>query len=475
MKRLTTLATALILAGCGSNKPEAKPSASEPPVSVRTATAVLEDTPEVIEVTGSVHPELEATLSAKVLARVERVWVREGDRVTSGQALAGLDSKDLEAEVAQSRANLAGAEAGYSAAQVGVRMDSALTAAQVGQAEAKVAQAEAALRTAIARRDLVEAGPRSQERAAAALATQRAKLALTQARADYLRFDTLFKQDAVSKQQYELAKTAYETAQTQYESALQAQSATEEGSRPEEKRAAHEAVSQAQADLGQARAALKQAQAGAIQVQMREQEARGAKTRISQSKAALNQASVMRDYATLRAPFSGVVALRLADPGDLAAPGVPLLAVHGGATQLWVTVPESALPSLAVGTQVRPSLDALGELSGRVREIAPQGDPSSHTFTVKIDTIGKGARPGMFGRLRVRTAQSKQVMVPKAAVWERDGLHFVSVVSGGTARARVVTIGSPTKAGTPVLSGLDSGEIVVIEPKGVRDGAKVKS
>src|SRR5262249_30609041 len=149
------------------------------------------------------------------------------------------------------------------------------------------------------------------------------------------------------------------------------------------------------------------------------------------SRAALQLAAVTRDYATIAAPFDGIVTKRIADPGAMASPGVPLLMVQGGTLRLEAIVPESALVSVRKGSTVPVTFDALPAraLTGGVVEIAPQGDPSSHTFRVKIELpSGSGAAAGMFGRARFVTGTEKRLLVPARALVEREGLHYLYVV-----------------------------------------------
>ena len=141
-------------------------------------------------------------------------------------------------------------------------------------------------------------------------------------------------------------------------------------------------------------------------------------------------------------------------------------------------VPESALVSVRSGASVPIHFDALQnrELTGRVVEIAPQGDAGSHTFVVKIDLPrASGASAGMFGRARFTTGSEKRLLVPASAVSEREGLYYLYVVDKNhQARLRMVTVGDPVGDQFPVLSGLNPGErIVAAGRERVTDGSPV--
>jgi RND family efflux transporter MFP subunit len=129
-------------------------------------------------------------------------------------------------------------------------------------------------------------------------------------------------------------------------------------------------------------------------------------------------------------------------------------------------------------TRVDVELDALpGQtFGGTVVEIRPQGDLATHTFLVRISLDkSAGVMAGMFGRAKVATGSAKQVLIPASATWERDGLHYVFVVdSDNVAQLRIVTLGTPDGQSVVVLSGLSTGEkIVVGDRENVKEGDKI--
>ncbi|MEI6513275.1 MAG: efflux RND transporter periplasmic adaptor subunit, partial [bacterium] len=280
-----------------------------------------------------------------------------------------------------------------------------------------------------------------------------------------------------SKQQYDNTKNQYELAKAQYEAALQVQSMTNEGSRAEDIRSAQEAVRQARAETVAARAGVKEAKAAALQTKVRKQQIAGAQAQIGQARANLQLASVTQSYAVIPAPFDGVIAQRMADPGAMASPGVPLLKIQGGVLRLEAIVPESVLAKVVLGQRVSVILDALpnSNIIGRVAEISPKGDSTSHTFIVKINLPAEaGVRAGMFGRARFRIGQEPGLLVPSTAVWEREGLNYIFVISTGKAQLRLVTIGESSGSFIPILSGLTSEERVVISNRErLTDGSSV--
>jgi multidrug resistance efflux pump len=405
--------------------------------SARLITAAYSAAPRWLEATGSVRAQLEANIATKVQGRVMEVYVHEGDRVRRGQPLLTLDARDLEAGIAQAEANRRASVVGYDNARVTAQMEASTSAARIAQAEAQVTNAEAAVQSARARKDLVRSGPRRQEKVQAGLAVAQAQSSLTLAETNLRRMTSLFSQGAVARQQVDVAQNQYDLAKAQYDTAVQSRSIAEEGSRQEDIRSAEEAVRQAEAGLVEARAGLREARAGALQVNVRRQQIRGAQAQIGQSDAAVRLARVTRDYATINAPFDGIVTQRLADPGALASPGVPLLTVQGGPIRLEAVVPEGALASARKGAAVPVSLDALPgkALTGRISEVAPQGDAQSHTFLVKIDLPASLARSGMFGRARFRTARTAACFSPARRWWSARAFPTCSRPARTTAPA----------------------------------------
>jgi RND family efflux transporter MFP subunit len=202
-------------------------------------------------------------------------------------------------------------------------------------------------------------------------------------------------------------------------------------------------------------------------------------SKLAQVEQEIRAAAVMQGYSRIEAPFAGVVITRSVEPGNLAAPGAPLLTIEReGAYRLEVSVDESRLPGVKVGRAVEVSLDPLGrKLTARVAEVAPSVDAASRSYLVKIDLPATPEiRSGMFGRALFALPARRVTAIPAASLIERGQLQSVFVVEHGAARSRLVTIGTRTKDAVEVLSGLRAGEqIVAPVPAGLEDGAKVEA
>ncbi len=142
----------LVLAGCASDGEAVRDETAR----YTGATVMVSDTvlPAVIEAAGTAEPIQQATLSTRLMASVLSVAVHEGDRVSAGQRLVVLDTRDLDARTAQVEAGLAEAEAMERDAEAMARRmralfaDSAATRVQLEQAETGLVRAQAAVRTA---------------------------------------------------------------------------------------------------------------------------------------------------------------------------------------------------------------------------------------------------------------------------------------------------------------------------------------
>jgi multidrug efflux pump subunit AcrA (membrane-fusion protein) len=200
--------------------------------------------------------------------------------------------------------------------------------------------------------------------------------------------------------------------------------------------------------------------------------------KIRQAEQALASAGVMQEYATIQAPFAGRVTKRLADPGVLAAPGMPLLEIEqAGGYRLEAAVEERHLGAIRRGQSVTVHIDSLGRsVTGRVGEIVPAVDAASRSFTVKIDLPGDGrVRSGLFGRAVFAIGDRQVIAVPREAVITQGQVTSVLVADGGVARSRLVQIGGTRESEVEVLSGLSAGEkLIHPRPAMIEDGAPVQ-
>lgn len=467
------------IAGCGG--PEGEKALAKEPKAVKASLQTIrqETALDSYEATGTVRAALNATLSSKVMARVVSVVVHDGDTIKKGQLLVSLDPRELEASVTMADANLHASEVGVENATAVSEMEDRTSKARIAQAQSQVSQAVAGLAAAEARRDLVVAGPRTQELAQSHLAVVQAESSLRLAKLDFDRTTKLVQDGALAKRELDLAQNRYDVAKGQFDMAVQGESIAREGSRSQEIRAAQDAVTQAKAAVAQAKSGVVQAMAAAMQRLVRRKEIETARAQVEQTAAAVRSAQVSLSYAQVLAPFDGRVVQRLVDPGSMASPGVPLLIVEGGDYRMEAAVPEHLLTSVSLGSSDPVRIDALrkGPMAGSVQEILPQGDAASHTFVVKFHLpTTSGLKSGMYGRVSIPTRPVTRMLIPETATWQREGLHYVFAVNKeGIARLRIVTLGEKVDGKVEVLSGLGVGDRIVIGDRTeVSDGVRIE-
>ena len=189
----------------------------------------------------------------------------------------------------------------------------------------------------------------------------------------------------------------------------------------------------------------------------------------TQAEAGVSQAGTAMSFTKVRAPFDGVVISKLAEPGSMAAPGVALLVVEDPSRfRLEAQVDESKIGAVKLGESVPVVIDSLGDqpIAGKVTQIVPAADPSSRTFTVKIDLPpSPQMRTGLFGRASFPRGEREAIAIPKSAVLSRGQMQAVYVIGGDQlASLRFVTLGSVSGDQVEVLSGLQSGDRIVTQP-----------
>jgi membrane fusion protein (multidrug efflux system) len=178
-------------------------------------------------------------------------------------------------------------------------------------------------------------------------------------------------------------------------------------------------------------------------------------------------AEVGRSHGEIRSPVTGRVVDRLAEPGDTAAPGAPLLRVYDpGSLRLEAPIREGLATRLRTGQPLEVTIASVGlELSGVIDEIVPYAEPGARTFLVKVRVpASPRLYAGMYGRVRVPGGERRRLLVDARAIETIGQLEFVEVVDAeGRSLRRLVTTGRLAEEGRiEVLSGLAEGERVAL-------------
>ncbi|EMI52506.1 efflux RND transporter periplasmic adaptor subunit [Rhodopirellula sallentina] len=189
----------------------------------------------------------------------------------------------------------------------------------------------------------------------------------------------------------------------------------------------------------------------------------------AKAKQAMREAEVMLSYTVIKASKSGRIVDRSAEPGDIAQPGQPILTLYDSTSlRLEAPVMEHLAVKLHAGDQLNVRVDALDRtFPAIVDEIVPQADAPSRSFLVKASLPkSDDLYEGMFGRLLVPAGERRHLCLPTDAIVRIGQLEFVDVVlPDNNIERRLIKSGQLGVPGRQeVLSGLDVGERVVLHP-----------
>jgi len=234
---------------------------------------------------------------------------------------------------------------------------------------------------------------------------------------------------------------------------------------------AEENVARAEGAVAQAEAMIAQAEAKRPQVAAKDQ----------QAAAKDQQAASYQKYATLTAPFDGVITRKMAETGQMANPGYPLYMVEDdSAYRVELAVAESLVGFINLGEQVEVILeDAAGgetRTIGTVDVIGAAANPGTHNVRVELALdSAAGLFSGRFVRARIPSGERSRLWVPASAVFYEGDQAFVWRVSPeGVIGRAPVELGAAQDGRLPLIRGLSDGDRLVAEPQpGLYAGALV--
>jgi HlyD family secretion protein len=315
------------------------------------------------------------------------------------------------------------------------------------QAESAIGQAQSAQAQAQAKLDQLSEPPHPEDVAAAnaAIASAQASVTSTQAKLSQLKAGSLPDDIAQATAAVSQAEQTLALKQTPYQ----------------------------QQDIDQQKQAVAQA---AAQLALKKQPY--TQTDVDQAQAAVDGAAAQLDQArynlataTLVAPFSGIVSAVNANIGELASPAatVPAVSLVDPANlRLDASVDETDVSHVQVGQDVTIAFDAVPDKTfpGKVLAIAPNATVQSGvaTYTVSISVQDSPEiKPGMTGNADIIYAHHDDVLlVPNRAVRTDGNIRVVSVLEGGLAVAKTVTVGVSDDTSTEILTGLQAGDQIIL-------------
>jgi RND family efflux transporter MFP subunit len=196
-------------------------------------------------------------------------------------------------------------------------------------------------------------------------------------------------------------------------------------------------------------------------------------------------AAARRAAVEIRAPFAGVVIRHRVDPGAEVGPGAPLLDIRSSEPGYIV----AAVPEQGSGALAGPASIQIGDgpwLAAKLVRADGMIDPVSRTRTARFRPLAGGPlEAGAFARVRLGVAGPARAgkapaaptewTLPAGALVTRGALNGAYVLRDGRASLRWLRLGRSVGGGVVVLAGLDPGDSVVLDPRGLEDGRRAEA
>jgi multidrug efflux pump subunit AcrA (membrane-fusion protein) len=282
------------------------------------------------------------------------------------------------------------------------------------------------------------------KRAQQAIQAARANLEFRQAQVQRSR--TLVSEDVITREEAQQDESSFETAQSEYNQAL--------------------------AEL---RAAQRAADAASFQAQSQQ-------SATQQAAASAQTQRIIRSYANITAPKSGMIAERLVSPGTLVRPDMQVLRlVQIHPIRIQANVAESDLARIKVGDPVRiwDRRESNVQVSGKVSAVFPAANLQTRTAIVEAVIPNSNERfiPGDYVVMAIETGERRNVLtVPNQALVSVDQQRAVWTVQNGKAHLRYVTTGLTDGNRTEIVRGLKVGDVVITQGQtDLQEGATVVS
>lgn len=200
---------------------------------------------------------------------------------------------------------------------------------------------------------------------------------------------------------------------------------------------------------------------------------------VRQAEAALVIAEKDLADTTVMAPISGVVSMRMAEPGEMGSPGVPVLRIEEpNLVEVSAFLPAAMYPAVVAGQTLMRVTVAGIDLPGRVISYkSPTIGPKLRTFEVKclLENPPDGMAPGAMADIAVILASREGLGIPAVSVQQRGGQSVVFVIEGNTARKRNVRTGLENNGWIELLDGgvTESMQVVSMGQDMLDDGIAV--
>ena len=198
--------------------------------------------------------------------------------------------------------------------------------------------------------------------------------------------------------------------------------------------------------------------------------------KLEKAQIALKTAQVQRatlqeqlDKTTVRAPFSGIVSMKMTELGSFAAPGMPLfLLTDINRLKFLFQVSEYDLKKFQKGHEFDLSVDVFSDrvVKGVVTMVSDRANDGG-SYTVQLD-LSNSEKPmiksGMYGKLRSVTSSGKEgVIIRSSWILDRSGQKSVYIVKEGTAKLQDIVVDQNIEERITIKEGLQAGDTIITE------------
>lgn len=236
--------------------------------------------------------------------------------------------------------------------------------------------------------------------------------------------------------------------------------------------------------LKRAKELIKAGYISEAELDLTEKEYAVADASVKEAENSLAIAKLNYSYSFIRSPINGVVTARFVELGDTVVKG-NLMGTVVSIDSLYVEgfIDEADISRVSTGKEVNITMDAYQNkiFKGVVYKVSPVvtgGKQETRTFEVraKLKEIPPAIKPGMSAEVEIIVDKADNaIIIPSQAVIERNGKSFIYIVKDSKARLVQVKTGRSNWTYTEILSGIEEGDEVIINPDTprLRDGVKV--
>lgn len=201
-----------------------------------------------------------------------------------------------------------------------------------------------------------------------------------------------------------------------------------------------------------------------------------------------NEVNAQFSYANVTAPFSGLVTQKMQDAGSMATPGMPVVTIEqSGNLQVSASVSESQIAKIKQGDKATLNIKSVNKIiAGKITQISQSSQSSGGQYIIKIsipDSEKKQVYAGMYVNVNIPvkelvqnvSANENNILVPAESIINKDQLTgLYTIGNNNTALLRWVRLGKSFGNNVEVLSGLAKNETFIVHADGrLYDGAPV--